>query len=78
MSIKSEIVAILSAKKEEKLAAVIAEFDALIAQVEALPEGQDPVLLQKVQELEAAVSSLIENNEKLQGKILQIKALLDA
>ncbi len=56
---KELVVAILLAKKEEKVAAVAADFDALIAQVQALeevPASEEVLLLQ--QQLADAVAQV--------------------
>lgn len=58
---KQQVVAILMAKKEQKVAAVAAEFDALILEVESISEPVDAdvvSLQQKVAELEAQVAAV--------------------
>jgi hypothetical protein len=51
--IKAQVVAILTAKKDEQVAAVSASFDAMIAAVEALDEGSsEEVLLLRAQIVE--------------------------
>lgn len=80
MSLKSDILALLAAKKDEKVAAVVAEFDALLAQITDLPEDApaDAVLAQKVLELEAKVLELVDKEGKLQAKLDAVKAALEA
>jgi hypothetical protein len=62
MSLKSDVVALLEAKKVEKVTAVAAEFDALIVSVQGLDDGvvlppEVEVLQAKVVELEAKVEA---------------------
>lgn len=56
MSVKSEVVALLEAKKQEKLVAIAAEFDGLILAVQALEDGVS--LPPEVSELQAKVVEL--------------------
>lgn len=88
MSLKSDVVALLVSKKEEKLAAVAVEADALISAVQAMPEDvpADVSVLQakldaalaEVAKDEELLAAELSKEEKLLSKLASIKAALES